>query len=322
MEGPADARCPHAALSAARSAASCGSSPARCAGRGGRRGVVLQPYRGYGSPDAHLRHRPRLLAADRRGRGGEASCATSCAASAGGRCAGRASAPASTAPSAWSRPTTTAISASRWRRAAAVPADRVWHRLDLAMEAPENVAACAEVYIPPAAARVVVVSDIDDTVMHTGVANKAAMLWRLFVEDAESRTVFPGVAVLYRALHAGAGGDEGNPMLYVSRAPWGIYEILEEFFRRHEIPVGPILFLREWGLGWRQPAAAPRRGPQAPPDRGDDAPLRGHALRAHRRQRPARPGNLPGDRRPPPRAGAGGLHPRRRGARAASARPR
>ena len=40
-------------------------------------------------------------------------------------------------------------------------------------------------------------------------------------------------------------------MLYVSRAPWGIYDILEAFFRRHEIPVGPILFLREWGISWR-----------------------------------------------------------------------
>ena len=44
-------------------------------------------------------------------------------------------------------------------------------------------------------------------------------------------------------------------MLYVSRAPWGIYEILEEFFHRHEIPVGPILFLREWGISWRHPVA-------------------------------------------------------------------
>ena len=41
--------------------------------------------------------------------------------------------------------------------------------------------------------------------------------------------------------------DEANAMLYVSRAPWGIYEILQEFFCRHDIPVGPILFLREWG---------------------------------------------------------------------------
>ena len=46
-------------------------------------------------------------------------------------------------------------------------------------------------------------------------------------------------------------------MLYVSRAPWGIYDILEEFFQRHEIPVGPILFLREWGISWKHPV--PRR---------------------------------------------------------------
>jgi phosphatidate phosphatase APP1 len=29
-------------------------------------------------------------------------------------------------------------------------------------------------------------------------------------------------------------------MLYVSRGPWSIYEVLERFFRRHRIPVGPI----------------------------------------------------------------------------------
>jgi phosphatidate phosphatase APP1 len=135
------------------------------------------------------------------------------------------------------------------------PADVRWHRLEIAMLAPARVAADAEVYIPPAHSRFVVISDIDDTVMHTGVANKAAMLWRLFVQDADSRTVFPGVSHLYRALHAGASGEEANAMLYVSRAPWGIYEILDEFFRRHEIPVGPILFLREWGISWRHPVA-------------------------------------------------------------------
>jgi phosphatidate phosphatase APP1 len=75
----------------------------------------------------------------------------------------------------------------------------------------------------------------------------------LFVEDAESRTAFPGVAALYRALHAGASGGEANPMLYVSRAPWGIYEVLDEFFTQHAIPVGPILFLREWGVSWTSP---------------------------------------------------------------------
>jgi phosphatidate phosphatase APP1 len=99
----------------------------------------------------------------------------------------------------------------------------------------------------------VVISDIDDTVMHTGVANKLGMLWRLFVADAQSRVAFSGVVSLYRALHGGVSGDEGNPMLYVSRAPWGIYAVLEEFFAQHGIPVGPVLFLREWGISWRSP---------------------------------------------------------------------
>jgi phosphatidate phosphatase APP1 len=89
--------------------------------------------------------------------------------------------------------------------------------------------------------------------MHTGVANKLGMMWRLFVADAQSRVAFPGVAALYRALHAGVSGTEGNPMLYVSRAPWGIYDVLEEFFDLHGIPVGPVLFLREWGISWRSP---------------------------------------------------------------------
>jgi phosphatidate phosphatase APP1 len=132
-----------------------------------------------------------------------------------------------------------------------------WHGVDLVLEADPPVAARAEVFIPPRRARIAVISDIDDTVMHTGVANKLVMLWRLFVENAESRVAFPGVATLYRALHAGGTGAEGNPMLYVSRAPWGLYEVLSEFFRRHAIPVGPILFLREWGLSWTHPL--PRR---------------------------------------------------------------
>lgn len=132
------------------------------------------------------------------------------------------------------------------------PADR-WAEAQLSLEGPETFDARVDVYIAPPSARFAVISDIDDTVMRTGVANKLVMSWRLLVEDAASRTAFPGVAALYRALYAGASGDEGNPMLYVSRAPWGLYHVLDEFFRRHEIPAGPVLFLREWGVSWRRP---------------------------------------------------------------------
>lgn len=133
-----------------------------------------------------------------------------------------------------------------------------WHPVEIEVSRKgETARATGLVYVPPSTARRVVISDIDDTVMHTGVASKLKMLWRLFVQGAESRAAFPGVASFYRGLHEGATGGEGNPMLYVSRAPWSIYEVLETFFRLNDIPEGPVLFLREWGLTLQRPM--PRR---------------------------------------------------------------
>jgi phosphatidate phosphatase APP1 len=137
------------------------------------------------------------------------------------------------------------------------PGERRWHAMELELVAPTAIATTGEVFLPPPQCRYVVISDIDDTIMETGVASKLKMIWRLFMQGAESRVAFPGVAGLLQALHRGASGLEANPMLYVSRAPWSIYEVLDEFFNLHGIPVGPILFLREWGLTLQSPL--PRR---------------------------------------------------------------
>jgi len=133
------------------------------------------------------------------------------------------------------------------------PPDRLWHSVDIELLRPVSASVKGEFFTPPEAARFVVISDIDDTVMETSVANRITMLQRLFLQAAEKRLAFPGVAALYRALHLGVSGRELNPMLYVSRGPWSIYEMLERFFHLHEIPVGPILFLREWGLTLQHP---------------------------------------------------------------------
>ena len=137
------------------------------------------------------------------------------------------------------------------------PSGQRWHTMELDLVEPTGIVAAGEVFLPPANCSCVVISDIDDTIMETGVASKIRMVWRLFMQGAESRVAFPGVAALLQSLHRGASGVEANPMLYVSRAPWSIYEILDEFFNLHDIPVGPILFLREWGLTLQSPL--PRR---------------------------------------------------------------
>ncbi|MGM8851400.1 App1 family protein [Salinicola halophyticus] len=135
-----------------------------------------------------------------------------------------------------------------------LPAEAIWHSVKLQVVSEDDaISAETEIYIPPASTDLIVISDIDDTVMYTGVANKLKMLYRLFMEKADRRTAFPGVSALYRALYGGAEENRKRPMLYVSRGPWAIYEVLETFFNMNNIPVGPILFLREWGMTLKRP---------------------------------------------------------------------
>lgn len=117
--------------------------------------------------------------------------------------------------------------------------------------------ASAHIFIPPLKVDLGVISDIDDTVIYTGVASKLKMMYRLFVQKARHRTAFPGVSAFYRGLFYGQEQRCRRPMLYVSRGPWSIYEVLEEFFKLHRIPYGPVLFLREWGVTLQRPL--PRR---------------------------------------------------------------
>ena len=37
-------------------------------------------------------------------------------------------------------------------------------------------------------------------------------------------------------------------MFYVSSSPWNLYDLLSDFFNLQNIPIGPVLFLRDWGL--------------------------------------------------------------------------
>ncbi|TDO08648.1 MULTISPECIES: App1 family protein [Halomonas] len=136
-----------------------------------------------------------------------------------------------------------------------LPGDSAWHRAELWVTAGEEgpMRASVEVFIASAETDLLVISDIDDTVMYTGVADKLRMLYRLFMERPDQRKAFPGVAALYQALHRGADDRGKRPILYVSRGPWAIYEMLETFFQLNRIPVGPILFLREWGISLRHP---------------------------------------------------------------------
>jgi phosphatidate phosphatase APP1 len=127
-----------------------------------------------------------------------------------------------------------------------------WHAVDLELIEPRParrapVHATAEVLVPAATARFGVISDIDDTVLWTNVTNRLKMLLMLARSNAHTRKPFKGVASFYRALCAGASGDENNPIFYVSSSPWHLFSPLIEFLRTQNIPLGPLM-LKELSL--------------------------------------------------------------------------
>lgn len=135
---------------------------------------------------------------------------------------------------------------------------RLWETVDLELISPKPskqdgpVTARAEVLVPPANARFVVISDIDDTIVQTDATHLIKMARNVFMGNARTRLPFPGVAGLYRALFAGSSGEEWNPLFYVSSSPWNLYDLLVDFFRLQNIPIGPVLFLRNWGINYNE----------------------------------------------------------------------
>ena len=91
-----------------------------------------------------------------------------------------------------------------------------------------------------------VISDIDDTVLQSGITDWKTAAQLTFLHNARTRKPLDGVAKLYQALQAGADNSGRHPIFYVSSSPWNLYDLLEDFMELNAIPCGPI-FLRDIG---------------------------------------------------------------------------
>lgn len=97
-------------------------------------------------------------------------------------------------------------------------------------------ATSVDVRVPSPAARFGIISDIDDTVIKTGVQRTGQMVLQTLTGSALTREPFPGAAALYRDLAA-----DTNPVFYVSSSPWNLHAFLTAFLDHHAFPRGPLL---------------------------------------------------------------------------------
>jgi phosphatidate phosphatase APP1 len=109
----------------------------------------------------------------------------------------------------------------------------------------------AEVMTVPGGTRFGVISDLDDTVMDTGIHDLRRHWRKVIRSDPRLRDTFPGLPELYRALAFDVDGVQRQPIFYVSSASWGFYEPYARFLQLHGIPRGP-LFLKDYGLDAEQ----------------------------------------------------------------------
>ncbi len=129
---------------------------------------------------------------------------------------------------------------------------RLWHDIDLKLldqvvKGQGEVESVGQVIVPAAESTFGVISDIDDTILHSHATDTLRLVRMTLMGNSRTRIALPGVPAFYRALQRGDSGETANPFFYVSSSAWNLYDALEDFIHYRNIPRGPIL-LRDLGI--------------------------------------------------------------------------
>ena len=101
----------------------------------------------------------------------------------------------------------------------------------------------SQMLIPSTKAEFGIISDIDDTIIHTGVASffKWRVIANTIFKNFDKRQAIEGTVKFYKKLQEGTNTTPENPFFYVSNSPWNLYDYLSAFFKKNNFPKGPIL---------------------------------------------------------------------------------
>lgn len=95
--------------------------------------------------------------------------------------------------------------------------------------------------VPGPEARFGVISDVDDTILHSGTRSALTVIRNTLTGSELTRTPVAGAPELWRGLAAGASGLDDNPVFYLSSSPWNLYGFLAAFIEHRGFPRGPLL---------------------------------------------------------------------------------
>ena len=145
-----------------------------------------------------------------------------------------------------------------------LPQHTSWEKVSLEWENRDGVQKVdGNVLVPGSGESLGIISDIDDTIIETGITGGLRSvlrnLNRVLAQLPDDRIAVPGADVFYGALGGGAVAANTQsapgtridathrPFFYVSSSPWNLFSYLVAFQRTRKLPLGPLL-LRDWGL--------------------------------------------------------------------------
>lgn len=88
----------------------------------------------------------------------------------------------------------------------------------------------------------IIISDIDDTIIHTNVLSKITMVYNSIMVGFENRQMISNANKFLQLLSE----NSEYPIFYVSNSPYNLYEYLKRFLNYNKFQKGPI-FLRDFG---------------------------------------------------------------------------
>ncbi|MDP6506642.1 MAG: hypothetical protein QF886_23655, partial [Planctomycetota bacterium] len=91
----------------------------------------------------------------------------------------------------------------------------------------------------------VIVSDFDDTVVHSNVTEKHKLILSTLMKNPKELKAVPGPPELYRALEK--SGRAGTPFFYLSGSPVNLFEKLVAYMTHNRFPLGPAI-LKNLGM--------------------------------------------------------------------------
>jgi phosphatidate phosphatase APP1 len=116
------------------------------------------------------------------------------------------------------------------------------HDVDARLEQRPFRTEAGRLLVAPRKPGVAVVSDIDDTILQTGVTDKATMIRRLLSSNAHDLRTYPQAPGLYRIW-----ARRGYPIVFVSGSPVNLYSRITQFLALRGFPASALL-LKNPGL--------------------------------------------------------------------------